>query len=89
MTLLSLSFVDRGQFAVCLIAVIAQDQIFPTIITNSLECIEVQASSFLLGTLHLCTKHLSPLMQKKKQGDTDPWSNPKVSIDLLLFFFSN
>lgn len=59
---------------------------FPTIITLSLECIEVQASSLLLGTLHLCMKHLSPLMQKKKQGVIDPCSNTEISIDLLLFF---
>lgn len=59
---------------------------FPTIITLSLEFIEVQASSCLLGTLHLCMKHLSPLTQKTNQGHTDPCLNSKVSIDLLLFF---
>lgn len=37
---------------------------FPTIITLSLEFIEVQASNCLLGTLHLCMKHLIPLMQQ-------------------------
>lgn len=38
----------------------------------SLEFIEVQASSCLLGTLHLCVKHLSPLIAEEKEGKCRP-----------------
>lgn len=62
---------------------------FPTIITLSLEFIEVQTSSCLLGTLHLCTKQLSLLMQKKKQGETGTCLNTQLSIYLLLLFLTD
>lgn len=60
--------------------------VFPTIITLSLKFIEVQVSSRLLGTLHLCMKYLSPLRQKKSRETrrlVQIQKSPQIS-----FFFS-